>query len=347
MVPLRTSESDPFPVAIAVGHDNARAIGTDGEADHAQRCPVWSGMGQGRPNSFASTLKVQRSAVGYRPLFPELRRLGDVEGVNLEIEYFPAEGHVERYADLARRVVERAPDVIVSLTGDLVPYLMSETRTIPIVAFMANPVFVGVATNLARPGGNLTGVSIYAGIEIEGKRLQLLKEAVPSASRIAVLNTRAEPVYGAWQPKLHDYAKELQVSLTEVLLRDPSPPEIERGFAELARTRPDALLLGPEPAFGMHAGLITQWVEQSRLPAIYPYTAYAEHGGLMTYTYDPAELARQLADDVHRVLHGAKPGDIPIYQATRFKFMVNLNAAKAIGLSFPPVVLARADEVIE
>lgn len=228
----------------------------------------------------------------YRPLFPELRHLGDVEGVNLQAEYFTAEGHVERYADLARRVVERAPDLIVSLTGDLVPYLMSETRTIPIVALMANPDFVGVATNMARPGGNLTGVSIHAGIEIEGKRLQLLKEVVPSASRVAVLNTRAEPVYPEWQPKLHEYAEKLQMSLTEVLLRDPSPPEIERGFAELARNRPDALLLGPEPAFGTHAGLITHLVDESRLPAIYPYPVYAEHGGLMTYTYDPTELAR-------------------------------------------------------
>jgi len=200
---------------------------------------------------------------------------------------------------------------------------------------------------LARPGGNLTGVSIYAGIEIEGKRLQLLKEAVPSASRVAVLNTRAEPVYREWQPKLLEYAGKLQMSLTEVLLSDPSPPEIERGFAELARNRPDALLVGPEPAFSTHAGLITQWVEQSRLPAIYPYPLYAERGGLMTYTCDPAELALQRADDLHRVLHGAKPGDIPIYQATHFMFMVNLNAAKAIGFTFPPVVLARADEVIE
>jgi ABC-type uncharacterized transport system substrate-binding protein len=295
----------------------------------------------------AFTATTWRNLRLYRPLLPELRRLGDVEGVNLQVEYFSAEGHVERYADLARRVVERAPDVIVSLTGDLATHLRSETHTIPIVAIMANPDFVGLVTSLARPGGNLTGVNLYAGIEIEGKRLQLLKEAVPSASRVAVLNTRAEPVYEKWQPKLQEYAAKLQMSLTEVLLSDPSPPEIERGFAELARNRPHVLLIGPEPAISAHPGLIAQLAEVSRLPAIYPYPAYAEHGGLMTYTYDPAELGRQLADDVHQVLHGAKPGDIPIYQATRFTFTVNLNAAKAIGLTFPPAVLARADEVIE
>jgi ABC-type uncharacterized transport system substrate-binding protein len=283
----------------------------------------------------------------YRPFFPELRRLGDVEGQNLSVEYYGAEGHPERYADLARRVVGRGPDVVVCLTGDLVPALTKETRTIPIVAFMANPVFVGSVTNLARPGGNLTGISIYSGIEIEGKRLELLKEALPSASRVAVLNTRAEPVYAAWRPKLQEYAEKLGMSLIEVLLRDPSPAEIERGFAGLARNRPDALVLGPEPAFGAHARLIIQSAQESRLPAIYPYPAYAENGALMTYTFDPAELARRAAEDVHEVLHGRKPGDIPIYQPTRFKLTLNLKAARALGLTFPPAILAFADEVIE
>jgi len=295
----------------------------------------------------ASTAELWRNLPLYRPLFPELRRLGEVEGQNLGVEYFTAGGDVEHYADLARRVVEYAPDVIVCLTGDLVPALLKETRSVPIVAFMANPVEVGSVSNLARPGGNLTGVSIYAGIEIEGKRLQLLKEAVPQAIRVSVLNTRNEPVWGTWQPKLHEYAEKLGMSVSEVLLRDPSPPEIERGFAELERNRPDALLLGPEPALAGHPRLITQRTEQDRSPAMYPYPAYAENGGLMTYTFDPAELARQVAHDVHQVLHGAKPGDIPIFQATRFKLTLNLNAARAIGLTFPPGILAGADEVIE
>jgi putative ABC transport system substrate-binding protein len=233
------------------------------------------------------------------------------------------------------------------LTGDLVPALTAETRTIPIVAFMANPVFVGSVGNLARPGGNLTGVSINAGIEIEGKRLELLKEAVPRASRVAVLNTRAEPLYARWRLKLREYARKLGLSLDEVPLRDPSPAEIERGFAELAKSRPDGLLLGPEPAFSLHARLIIRMAQESRLPAIYPYPVYAEEGGLITYTYDPAELGRRVADDVHQVLHGAKPGDIPIYQPTRFKLTIDLKAARAIGLAVPPAILARADEVIE
>lgn len=320
-------------------------------AGSAAACPAWAReAGQYRIviADPAFTAPGWRDLPLYRPLFPELRRLGDVEGENLRVAYLAAEGHVERFADLARRAVERDPDVIVSLTGDLVPRLMAETRTIPIVAFMANPVFVGSVGNLARPGGNLTGVSIYAGIEIEGKRLELLKEAVPSASRVAVLNTRAEPVYALWRPKLREYAKKLGLSLIEVLLHDPSPPEIGRGFAELVHDRPDALLLGPEPGFGVHARLIARSAEASQLPAIYPYPVYADlPGALMTYTFDAAELGRQVADDVHRILHGAKPGDIPIYQPTRFKLTINLKAARAIGLTFPPRLLARADEVIQ
>jgi putative tryptophan/tyrosine transport system substrate-binding protein len=283
----------------------------------------------------------------YRPFFPELRRLGDVEGVNLEAEYFTAEGNVERYADLARRVVGRDLDLIVSLTGDLVPSLVSEIDATPIVAFMANPELFGSVGNLARPGGNLTGVNLYAGIEIEGKRLQLLKETAPSASRVAVLNTKAEPAYRLWRPKLLEYAESLGMSLIEVLLSDPLPSEIKRGFAECARQHADALFLGPEPALSIQARLITRLAEEGRLPAMYPYTNYSDAGGLMTYTFDPAELGRRAADDVHQILHGAKPGDIPVYQATRYKFTINMKAAKALGLTVPQSILAQADEVIE
>jgi putative ABC transport system substrate-binding protein len=162
-----------------------------------------------------------------------------------------------------------------------------------------------------------------------------------------VLNTRREPVWEKSQPKLHDYAEKLGMSLSEVLLRDPSPLEIERGFAELARNRPDVLLLGSEPALGVHAQLIIGLAQQGRLPAIYPYASYSDRGGLMTYTFDTTDLARQIAIDVHRILRGEKPGDIPIYQATRFKLTLNLSTAKAIGLTFPPSMLAAADEVIE
>jgi ABC-type uncharacterized transport system substrate-binding protein len=293
------------------------------------------------------------SAAGWRklplfqPFFPELRRLGDVEGQNLTVEYFTAAGQIERFAELARQIVGRKPDVIVSAPGDMTSTLMSATRTIPIVAAMADPVFLRLVTNLAHPGGNLTGVSTWAGVEVEGKRLELLKEAVPSASRLAVLSLRAEPLSQLWRPKWREYAAKLRLSLIEVLLNDATPQEIARGFAELARRPPDAMMLGPDTALIGQARLIIRLAQENRLPAMYPYAAYSEVGGLMTYTFDPAELGRQLADDVHRILHGAKPGDIPFYQPTRFKLTINLKAAQAIGLAFPPDILERADAVIQ
>ena len=294
----------------------------------------------------AFTAATWRTFPLYRRLLPELGRLGEVEGENLVAEYFTAEGHVERYADLARRVVERNPDVIVCLTGDLVPSLIAATHTIPIVAFMGYEVFGQVKT-LARPSGNLTGINVYAGEQFASKRLQLLKEAVPRASRVAVLNTQTQLNSASYRANLQSYAAKFGLSLSEVVLRDPSPPEIERGFAELARNRPDALLIASDPILLAHARLVTQLAERGRLPAIYPYPAYAENGALMTYTYDPADLTRQFADDVHQILHGANPGDIPIYQATRFKLTLNLNAARQIGLTFPSSMMAAADEVIE
>jgi putative ABC transport system substrate-binding protein len=222
---------------------------------------------------------------------------------------------------------------------------MSATSTIPIAAGLAD-VAVTQVTNLARPGGNLTGVSPYVESEFEGKRLALLKEAVPSVSRVAAISMQTEG-YDVWRSKLREYAGKLGISLIDVVLRDATPLEIERGFAELAQHRPDAMLLSPEVAFIGQARLILRLADENRLPAMYPYAVYTEFGGLMTYTMDPGELGRQLAEDVHRLLHGAKPGDIPIYQATRFRLTINLKTATALGLTVPQALLARADEVIE
>jgi putative ABC transport system substrate-binding protein len=282
----------------------------------------------------------------YQRLLGELRGLGYVEGQNLIVEYDTAEGHIERYDDLARNVASHSPDVIVT-DGDLVPALKSATRTIPIVAQMGDPLILGWVTNLARPGGNLTGVSIYAGFELVGKRLEILKEAIPSASRVAVVNTQAQGLDAPWRPMLRGFAAKLGISLLEVALRDATPPEIERGFSELARQRPDGMLLGAEGAFTAQARLIVQLAEENRLPTIYGLPIFNDVGGLMAYTFDRRELTRQVAGDVHRILDGAKPGDIPIYQATRFKLVINLKAARTIGLTIPGALLARADEMIE
>lgn len=277
--------------------------------------------------------------------FSELRRLGDIEGQNLLIEDLSAEGQVGRYADLARRVAATNPDVIVVFGNDLVPSVLSASRTIPVVAGMGYAVELGFAKSLSHPAGNLTGVSVYD-TETDGKLLQILTESVPSAARVGVLSTEAtaSEVYRA---SLRDHAAKPGVSLIVPVLRDGTPQEIEGGFAELARRHADVLLLAPEVSFLGQVPLIVRLAAEHHLPAMYPFRPFSEAGGLMTYTWDGAELGRQLAEDVHRILHGAKPDDIPIYQSSRFRLTLNLNAAKAIGFSFPPAILARADEVIE
>ncbi|MGE5271045.1 MAG: ABC transporter substrate-binding protein [Thiohalocapsa sp.] len=273
----------------------------------------------------------------------ELHRLGDIEGENLLIEEFSGEGQVGRYADVARRVAAANPDVIVAFGDDIVPAVLAATRTIPVVAVMGYAVKLGFVKSLSHPGGNLTGVNVYDG-ETDGKVLQLLAEAVPSVARVGVLEA---PAYDLYRASLRDHAAKLGLSLIVPVLRESTPEEIEHGFAELARQHADALLVAPEGALAGRTPLIVRLAAEHRLPAMYPNFYFVQAGGLMAYSWEPTEVGRRLADDVHRILKGAKPGDIPIYQSTRFRLTLNQNAAKAIGFAFPPEILVRADEVIE
>src|ERR1700716_1760919 len=282
----------------------------------------------------------------WRAFFSELRRLGYVEGENLIIERYSAEGHHERYAELAREIVTSRPDLIVTGTNPVVIAFRAATNTIPIVAFMVDPVKAGLVTNLAKPGGNLTGITLDAGIEIWGKRLEILKEAVPSTARAAFLGMR-EGWEGSFGQFLRDAASRLGISLISVLPQNGTAAEIERVFAELAQQRPDAVLISGEGDLYANRQLIAELTRKHRLPAMSPYRDYVDAGGLLAYKVDLAELLRRLADDVDKILHGAKPGDIPIYQATTFQLLINLKTAKALSLTLPPALLARADEVIE
>jgi putative ABC transport system substrate-binding protein len=278
--------------------------------------------------------------------FGELRRLGYVEGENLIIERYSAEGHHERYADLAREIVTRNPDVIVTGTNPVVIAFKAATSTIPVVAFMLDPLKAGLVTSLARPGGNLTGITLDAGIEIWGKRLQMLKEAVPSTTTAAFLGMR-DGWEGSFGQFLRDAGGRLGVSLISMLPQAGTPTEIERVFAEMGQHRPDAVLVSGEGDLYAHRQLIAELTQKNRLPAMCPYRDYVDAGGLMAYTVDLAELLRRLADDVHKILKGVRPGDIPIYQPTKFELLINLKTAKALGLTLPPALLARAAEIIE
>jgi putative tryptophan/tyrosine transport system substrate-binding protein len=278
--------------------------------------------------------------------FRELRRLGYVEGPNLVIERYSAEGHHERYSGLAREIVARNPDLIVTGTNPVVIAFRAATSTIPIVAFMLDPLEAGLVTNLARPGGNLTGISLDPGIEIWGKRLETLKEAVPSTARVAFLGMR-DGWEGSSGQFLRDASGRLGISLISTVPATGTTSEIERVFAAMAREQPDAVLVSGEGDLYAHRQLIVELAQKNRLPTMCPYRDFVEVGGLMAYTVDLAELLRRMAGDVHQIINGAKPGDIPIYQPTKFALIVNLRTAKALGLILPPGLLSRADEMID
>src|SRR5690242_2535948 len=278
--------------------------------------------------------------------FKELRRLGYVEEQNLIIERYSAEGHHERYAGLVHEIVTRNPDLIVTGTNPVVTAFRAATSTIPVVAFMLDPLEAGLVSNLSRPGGNVTGITLDAGIEIWGKRLELLKEAMPSAAMVAFLGMR-----GGWDGSsgqfLRDASGRLGISLVSMVPDAGTPTEIRRVFAAMAQQKPDAVLVSGEGDLYAHRQLIVELAESNRLPMMCPYRDYVDAGGLMAYTVDLPELMRHLAADVHQVLNGAKPGDIPIYQATKFQLFINLKTAKTLGLMLPPALLSRTDETIE
>jgi putative ABC transport system substrate-binding protein len=297
--------------------------------------------------AFPTTLLTETGGVGaWREFFGELRRLGYVEGQNLIVERYSAEGHHERYADLAREIVSRSPDVIVTPTNPVVIALTRTTNTIPIVAWMFDPVKAGLVTSLARPGGNLTGVTLDAGVEIWGKRLEILKEALPSAATVAILGMRGG-LDGSSEAFLRDAARLLGISLVFMFPQQGTTSEIERVFAAMEQQRPDAVLVSGEGDLYAHVKLIVKLAEKNGFPTIGSYREHVEAGGLMAYGFDLAALARRIADDTDQILKGAKPGDIPIYQSTTFELQINLKTAKALGFTVPPTLLARAEEVIE
>jgi putative ABC transport system substrate-binding protein len=282
----------------------------------------------------------------WRAFFSELRRLGYIESENLIIERYSAEGHHERYADLAREIVASSPDLIVTGTNPVVIEVKAATSTIPIVAFMLDPLKAGLVANLAKPGGNLTGITLDAGIEIWGKRLELLKEAIPSTTQAAFLGMR-DGWEGSFGQFLRDAGGRLGISLISMLPQEGTPSEIERVFAEIGQPRPDAVLVSGEGDLYAHRELIAELTQKNRLPAMCPYRDYVDAGGLMAYTVDLAELLKRMAIDVHQILNGARPGDIPIYQPTKFELLINLKTAQALGITLSPSLLSRADEMIE
>jgi putative tryptophan/tyrosine transport system substrate-binding protein len=280
-------------------------------------------------------------------LFKELRRLGYVEHQNLIVERYSGQGHQERYPEIAREVVRTKPGLIAVFSNPLVETFKAATDTIPIVGAMGDPVAFGIVASLARPGGNITGVSSNVDHEIWAKRLQILREVVPSATKVGYLTLRSL-WDGPHVSALREAARQAGISLFGPPLESPiQEAEYRRVLATMSREGLDGLIVSDVSDNFTYRRLIVSLVEIARLPTIYPYRTFADEGGLMVYGSDPGALYVWFARYVDQILRGAKPGEIPIYQETKFELLINLRAAKTFSLTVPTSLLVRADEVIE
>ena len=275
-----------------------------------------------------------------------LRDLGWVEGRNIAIEIRLAEGKTDQLPGLAAELVRLKMDVIVTSTTPAALAAKQATTTIPIViGFAADPVGSGIVASLAHPGGNITGWT-HSGLELRAKYLELLKEAVPDVTRVGVLWNPANQVHRPSLKVIEAAAQRLKVELHLASVQDPQL--LERGVAALVGKGVQALVVFPDGMFQAQTALLLSLAARYRLPALYGLREYAELGGLMAYGANLAEMHRTLsASLVDKILKGAKPANLPVAQPTKFDLLINLKTAKTLGLTIPPSLLERADQVIE
>jgi putative ABC transport system substrate-binding protein len=274
-----------------------------------------------------------------------LREHGYIEGQNLMIERRWTGGQIERSPSLAAELVSLKVDLILAVGNVRARAAKQATSVIPIVmVYVIDPVEAGLVASLARPGGNVTGVTMDAGLEIVGKHLQLLKEVVPKVSRAAVLYNPDSPNTPAILRETQAAARGLGVTLQLYEVRDPE--EFDGAFSAMTKARVGSLLVLPHPFIYVHARRIADLSAKHRLPAIYPFREAVEAGGLMAYAANAPAMFRRAATYVDKILKGAKPSDLPVEQPTKFELVLNLKTARALGLKIPQSVLIRADEVI-
>jgi putative ABC transport system substrate-binding protein len=288
----------------------------------------------------ASVVSILRDA-----LRQGLQGLGYVEGRNILLEERWAEDRLDRLPSLAAELVRLNVDVIVTASTPAVQAAQQATKTIPIVmTLVTDPVESGVVVSLARPGGNVTGLSVM-NPEISGKRLALLKEVIPKLSRVAVVWSSSTPARRLVLSETETAARALGVQLRAVEVRDAT--DFDRAFSAIARERVGALVVLPDPMFRNQQRQILDLAARNRLPAVYWARELVDAGGLMAYGPNIPDMYRQAATFVDRILKGIKPADLPIEQPAKFELVVNLKTAKALGLTIPQTLLIRADQVIE
>jgi putative ABC transport system substrate-binding protein len=274
-----------------------------------------------------------------------LRELGYVDGQNIAIESRWAEGKYDRFPALAADLVRSKVNVIIAVGGAATQAAQQATRTIPIVMSLVNdPLGSGLVTSLARPGGNVTGLTIMSP-DLVGKQLELLKEVVPKLSPVAVLRNPDNPASAAQLREAEAAARVLGVRLQTLDVRNPQ--EIDSAFAAMTRERADGLLILADGLFGNQRRQIAEHVTKRRLASIGVSAEHPEAGGLMSYGTDLLDLERRAATFVDKILKGAKPADLPVAQPTKFELVINLRTAKAIRLTIPPALLQRADRIID
>ena len=281
----------------------------------------------------------------WAPFRQGLRELGYVEGQNIAIEWRSSGGSAERFPDLAAELVRLQVDVIVATDNPATAAAQKATSTIPIVMVNAmDPVRTGFVGSLARPGGNITGLTVQ-GTDVQGKALQLLKDAVPTASRVAVLWDPTEPGRRIQATEAEVAARALGLEVH--LLEARSPAELDSLFTAMARERVDAVLVHPSQMLGTLQARIVELAAKNQLPTISHVPEFVKAGGLMSYGVSPPDQFQRAAYYVDKLLRGTKAADLPVEQPMKFKFIINLKTAKTLGLTIPPTILFQADEVIQ
>ncbi|HEV2055924.1 MAG TPA: ABC transporter substrate-binding protein [Methylomirabilota bacterium] len=306
------------------------------EAQQAAKVPRIGFLGN-------STAALEANLVG--PFREGLRDLGYVEGRNILIEYRWAEGQYERFPALIAELIALKVDVIVTAGTPASLAVRKATTAIPLVfAAVGDPISVGLVASLARPGGNSTGLTAIAP-ELEGKRLELLREVVPKLSYIAVLWNPDNPFHAGSLKEARAAAQVLGIKVQPLGVRVSE--DFPAAFAAILKERPGALLVLADRLFLHNRARIVDFEAKHRLPGVYAYRELVEAGGLMSYGPSYADMHRRAAYYVDKILKGAKPADLPVEQPTKFELMINLKAAKALGLKIPPSVLQRADQIIQ